>query len=111
VILAKITCVCKSFFQDCPLKNEGGPYLKHFPIDQLKIDKSFIQNINTDESDQVIVGAILAIARQMRFELIAEGVETVEQFNYLISKGCTNFQGFYFNVPLPAYEFCEQYIQ
>ncbi|MCK5354402.1 MAG: EAL domain-containing protein, partial [Methyloprofundus sp.] len=86
-------------------------YLKDFPIDQLKIDQSFIQSISTDTSNQVIVKAIIFIASQMKFELIAEGVETIEQLNYLLSNDCTKFQGYYFNTPLPEYKFSEQYLK
>lgn len=69
-------------------------YLKKLPVDKLKIDKSFIQNLSTDEVDRSITKAIIDIARSIGLTVIAEGVETQEQKTYLSKLGCYNIQGF-----------------
>jgi len=75
-------------------------YLKKMPLDQLKIDKSFIQDIAHNSSDAVIVNAIIAMANHLQLEIIAEGVENQAQINHLIQSGCNGFQGFWFSHPL-----------
>lgn len=77
-------------------------YLKKLPLDKLKIDKSFIQDIPGSESDKSITAAIIALAANLNLKVIAEGVETVEQLNFLISHDCDEIQGFYFSEPLDA---------
>ncbi len=77
-------------------------YLKHLPIDQLKIDKLFIHDLSHDKTSQHIVKTIIDLANSMDIELIAEGIEMKEQFDILKSLGCKNFQGFYFAIPSPA---------
>ncbi|MGG7054073.1 EAL domain-containing protein [Nitrosomonas sp. ANs5] len=77
-------------------------YLKRYPISTLKIDQSFIHEIMVDSNDDAIVTAIIAMAHSLDIKVIAEGVETVEQSNYLAQKGCDFYQGFYFSEPLPA---------
>ncbi|MCK4841391.1 MAG: EAL domain-containing protein [Methylococcales bacterium] len=77
-------------------------YLKQLPIDELKIDRSFICDIGVTQNDTVIVDTIVSMARHLDLELIAEGVETKEQFDYLVKCGCNGFQGFYFGHPVPA---------
>ena len=79
-------------------------YLKRFPIDRLKIDQSFVRDINTNPDDAAITLAIIAMAHSMRLKVIAEGVETEEQFDYLKSRSCDEIQGYYFSHPLPADE-------
>jgi len=79
-------------------------YLKKLPIDELKIDKSFIDDILTDENDETIVLAILSIGNKFGFEVIAEGVETKEMYDKLLTLGCNYYQGFYFAKPLPVEE-------
>lgn len=76
-------------------------YLKKLSIDELKIDKSFIQDILTNESDEAIVTAILGIGSKFGFEVIAEGVETEEIHKKLLDLGCEYFQGYFFSKPLP----------
>jgi len=80
-------------------------YLKQLPIDQLKIDQSFVRDITSDNNDAIIVETIISMAHNLQFDVIAEGVETQQQKDFLIAKGCSVFQGYYFSRPLPADEF------
>ena len=77
-------------------------YLKRFPIDTLKIDRSFVKDVTTDTDSAAIVDAIIALSRSVDINLVAEGVETVEQYQYLQNKGCREMQGYYISRPLPA---------
>jgi len=85
-------------------------YLKQLPIDQLKIDQSFVRDITTDKNDAIIVETIISMANNLQFDVIAEGVETQEQKDFLLANGCTVFQGYNFSRPLPADEF-KKFIQ
>lgn len=76
-------------------------YLKRLPFDQLKIDKTFVRNITTDPSDAAIVTAILAMSSSLGLEIIAEGVETEAQRDFLLANGCHGFQGHLFGHPAP----------
>jgi EAL domain-containing protein (putative c-di-GMP-specific phosphodiesterase class I) len=79
-------------------------YLKRFPIDMLKIDKSFVNDITTDPSDKAIVAAITVMAQQLKLEVIAEGVESLSQLEFLRELHCQYVQGYYFSKPLPPDE-------
>ena len=80
-------------------------YLKRLPLDQIKIDQSFVRDIVHDVHDKSIVRTIIAMANNMELNVIAEGVETEEQQQVLKNKGCTNFQGYYFGRPVPIDKF------
>ena len=76
-------------------------YLKRLPFDQLKIDQVFVRDMATDNSSEAIVRAILAISRSLELEVVAEGVETQEQHDLLLTRGCEMFQGYLFGRPTP----------
>jgi diguanylate cyclase (GGDEF)-like protein/PAS domain S-box-containing protein len=80
-------------------------YLSRFPIDVLKIDRSFVAELTSDSNDAAIVTSIIALAHNLKLAVIAEGVETGEQLDYLRRHGCDQMQGYYFSPPLPAAEF------
>lgn len=75
-------------------------YLKRFPLDVLKIDRSFVRDVPTNQDDAAIVGAIIALARSMNIRVVAEGVETQSQADFLKRSGCHFAQGYYFSPPL-----------
>ncbi|NET89124.1 MAG: EAL domain-containing protein [Kamptonema sp. SIO1D9] len=76
--------------------------LKHFPLDKLKIDRSFIRDLTVDSHDAAIVAAIVALGHGLNLEVVAEGVETKEQFDFLRSMQCDVLQGYFFRRPLPT---------
>lgn len=80
-------------------------YLKKFKVYKLKIDRSFIRNIDTDSEDKAIVKAIISMAHSLSLKTIAEGVETVEQLDFLRQEGCDEIQGYYYSKPLERDEF------
>ncbi|MFZ2313248.1 MAG: bifunctional diguanylate cyclase/phosphodiesterase, partial [Methylobacter sp.] len=86
-------------------------YLKHLPVDQLKIDKSFVEDITNDKEDAVFVGTIIAIAQHMGLGVVAEGVESEMELEFLKQSGCHCYQGYYFSKPLPADQFLEQWLK
>ncbi|OMH25923.1 EAL domain-containing protein [Motiliproteus sp. MSK22-1] len=84
-------------------------YLKHLPLDQLKIDQSFVRDICVDDNSLAIVDTIVAMARHLKLSIIAEGVETEEELAALKRLGCTCYQGYYFSKPVAVDEF-EEYM-
>ncbi|WP_379130160.1 EAL domain-containing protein [Paenibacillus sp. sgz500958] len=79
-------------------------YLKHFPVNKIKIDRTFITGIGVSSIDETIIKSMVYVASQLGYDLIAEGVETQEQADFLIQHECPHIQGFHFYKPLPAVE-------
>ncbi|MEM7172560.1 MAG: EAL domain-containing protein [Pseudomonadota bacterium] len=79
--------------------------LKQFPVDRLKIDQSFVRDITTDWNDAAISSAVIQLGHSLNLKVIAEGVESEDQLNFLINQGCDEAQGFYFSRPLSAEDF------
>ncbi len=79
-------------------------YLRMFPIERLKIDRTFVQEITTNEDDRTIVETIISMAHHLKLNVIAEGVETKEQLQLLLDNGCDEIQGYYYSKPLAADE-------
>ena len=86
-------------------------YLKRLPINELKIDKSFVQDIETDKNDAILVETIISMAHHLKLKIVAEGVETKEQLNFLKRNKCDAYQGYYFSKPLAIYDFSQLYIE
>jgi EAL domain-containing protein (putative c-di-GMP-specific phosphodiesterase class I) len=80
-------------------------YLKRFPINAIKIDRAFVAELGTNPEDAAIVKTIVALAKTLNLEVIAEGVETKEQWEFLAEAGCEIAQGFFFSRPLSAHNF------
>jgi diguanylate cyclase (GGDEF)-like protein len=85
-------------------------YIRHLPVDIIKIDRAFVMNIATNEYDAAIARTIITLADRLKFRVVAEGVETIAQMNQLIAEGCYLMQGFLFSPPLPAPE-CDQLLR
>ena len=81
--------------------------IKHFPIDTIKVDRSFIRNIPQDAEDKAITEAIIAMGKTLSLTVVAEGVETIEQLNFLKEHSCDEMQGFYFSKPILPEQFAD----
>jgi len=79
-------------------------YLKRLPIDKLKIDQTFVRDLPDDEEDAGITRATIALAKSLNLKVIAEGVETKEQKDFIVENGCENIQGYFYSRPIPADE-------
>ncbi len=82
-------------------------YLKRFPIDTLKIDRSFVSDLTRNTEDQTITATIITMGKSLDLTVVAEGVETKEQLDFLRARGCDEFQGYYAHKPMPADEFAQ----
>lgn len=82
-------------------------YLKYLPVDRLKIDRAFIKNLMTDASDRAIVASIITLADKLQIEVLAEGVDSSDQIDWLMQQGCHLFQGFYYAKPMFPQEFAQ----
>ena len=80
-------------------------YLKKLPLDQLKIDQTFVRDLGTDSNDEALVRTIIAMAQSLNLDVIAEGVETDNQREFLLNNGCSYFQGYLFSKPIPIDQF------
>ena len=85
-------------------------YLKRLPVDGLKIDQSFVRDLRIDASDAAIVEAILAIGHRFSMQVVAEGVETAEQWSFLMARQCDLFQGYYLGRPVDAGRFSREFL-
>jgi EAL domain-containing protein (putative c-di-GMP-specific phosphodiesterase class I) len=108
-IIAKMTqlksCGLRFSLDDFGTGYSSLSYLRRLPLEQLKIDRTFVQDLLVDDSGRAIAQAIISLSRVMGLSVIAEGVETVEQRDYLADLGCHSYQGFLFSRPLPVEEF------
>jgi EAL domain-containing protein (putative c-di-GMP-specific phosphodiesterase class I) len=79
--------------------------VKRLPLDQLKIDQSFVRDVLTDANDAAIARTIVALGQTLGLDVIAEGVETRDQHDFLAQNGCHAYQGYFFSRPVPAEQF------
>ncbi len=86
-------------------------YLKRFPITAIKIDRAFVNDLTTSDGDAAIVTAVIGMARSLRLRVVAEGVETAEQFAFLRAKDCDEAQGYYFSRPVAAEEITHMLVE
>ena len=84
-------------------------YLKDFPLDYLKIDRSFICNILDNQDDEVLVKMILSMAKHLKLKVVAEGIETAEQLDYLMRSECDKIQGYFISRPISYEAFEREY--
>jgi len=82
-------------------------YLKRFPVDTLKIDQSFVRDIATDQDSGAIVKAIISLGRNLNLTVLAEGIETQDQFRFLLANGCDEGQGYLMSKPIPNKNFVD----
>jgi EAL domain-containing protein (putative c-di-GMP-specific phosphodiesterase class I) len=75
-------------------------YLKNFPLDRLKLDRAFVKDLPADASDKAIANAVIALGRNLELQVLAEGVETAEQSEFLAASGCDVFQGYFYGKPM-----------
>jgi EAL domain-containing protein (putative c-di-GMP-specific phosphodiesterase class I) len=80
-------------------------YLRHIPVDRIKIDQSFVQNIDSNRGDDVIIKAIIAMAKSLDLDVLAEGVETQDQLEFLKGQQCAEVQGYYYSKPVSTQDF------
>ncbi|WP_163103359.1 EAL domain-containing protein [Peribacillus alkalitolerans] len=100
----------KHYYVDFGTGYSSLSYLKQFPLDKLKIDQSFIREVLTDQKSEAIITTIVLLAHSLGLEVVAEGVETEEQANFLRLLKCEKAQGYLFSRPLPSQQIEEKYI-
>ena len=86
-------------------------YLKQLPINELKIDRSFVKDLEANENDSILVQMIISMAHQFKLKIVAEGVETKEQLAFLTQHNCDAYQGYYFSKPLIIEQLSELYLK
>jgi diguanylate cyclase (GGDEF)-like protein/PAS domain S-box-containing protein len=96
---------CRIYLDDFGTGYSSLSYLKRFPVDTVKVDKSFVRDMGSDTSDRALVEAIVAMARSLGMQVVAEGVETANQLDLLRQMNCRCAQGFHFSRPVPPEEF------
>ncbi|GAC1574562.1 MAG: hypothetical protein NVS3B9_6390 [Candidatus Doudnabacteria bacterium] len=99
----------KVTIDDFGMGHSSLSYLRNFPIDTIKIDKSFVKESMVHREDLAIIRAILTLAEGLDLDVVAEGVETEEQLTHLLALGCSNIQGFLFSLAIPGDTFFENY--
>jgi len=99
------------YIDDFGMGQSSLSYLKKLPIDKLKIDRNFIKDIPDDKDDIVITKTIIALAKEMNLQTVAEGVETKIQRDFVFEIGCNAIQGYYYSKPIPAKDFEEKYLK
>ena len=102
---------CRLAIDDFGTGYSSLAYLKRFPINVLKIDYSFIRDIPDDKDDMEIVSTIIAMAHNLKIEVVAEGVETEAQVEFLKASNCDFMQGFMFSRPLTADEIVRSFVR
>ena len=80
-------------------------YLHEYPIDSIKIDKSFVRNINSDNQKKVLSNSIINLANNLNLDIVTEGIEEQKELDFFVSRECSKFQGYFFSRPLPKKEF------
>jgi len=93
---------CRLYMDDFGTGYASLTYLKRFPIDVLKIDRSFVTDIGIDNGDEAIIESTMALAKSLGKQCVAEGVETKQQLDFLRALGCNMFQGYLFSKPIPG---------
>ena len=99
----EVSNFCRQNCHYCGMRRDNRD-LKRFRVDTLKIDQSFVRDILTDADDASIALAVISLAHSLRMRVLAEGVETVEQYEFLRLNGCDEIQGYYFSKPVPPGE-------
>ncbi|WP_177203539.1 EAL domain-containing protein [Marinospirillum celere] len=85
-------------------------YLKRLPFDELKIDRSFVQDAPRNPEDAALVDVMLAVADNLKLQVVAEGIETQEQADFLKAPGTLAYQGYFFGRPEPAYDWLARWL-
>lgn len=98
---------CHVYLDDFGTGYSSLSYLKRFPVNTVKVDKSFVRDLSEDSSDLALVEAIVAMARSLGLDVVAEGVESLDQLKLLQQMNCRSVQGYYFSKPVPITEFAE----